>query len=145
MLVLQFFVVSFPCTQVKEKFCLHLSEEEAIQFFQSLIDESVKALFAVFMEQIHRWAQVLWYLTTYALPWAQVSYVYMYMHAYTPLLIFPSSTCFSGYLLQVQTVMCTLSHTHVYHTHAHTHTPCSTGESKWNHQHNFHMQCTHVA
>ena len=46
----------FP--QVKDKFCLDLNEEEAVQRFQSLIDESVKAMMAVFVEQIHKWAQV---------------------------------------------------------------------------------------
>ncbi len=44
--------------QVKDKFCLDLNEEEAVQRFQSLIDESVKAMMAVFVEQIHKWAQV---------------------------------------------------------------------------------------
>lgn len=29
-----------------------------MQRFQSLIDESVKAMMAVFVEQIHKWAQV---------------------------------------------------------------------------------------
>ena len=43
---------------MKDKFCLDLNEEEAVQHFQSLIDESVKAMMAVFVEQIHKWAQV---------------------------------------------------------------------------------------
>ena len=44
--------------QVKDKFCLDMNEEEAVQHFQSLIDESVRAVMAVFVEQIHKWAQV---------------------------------------------------------------------------------------
>ncbi|XP_065836235.1 phosphatidylinositol 3-kinase catalytic subunit type 3-like [Oscarella lobularis] len=43
--------------KVQDKFCLDLSEEQAIQFFQSLIDESVNAMFAVMVERIHKWAQ----------------------------------------------------------------------------------------
>ena len=46
------------CFQVKDKFCLDLNEEEAVQHFQSLIDESVRAVMAAFVEQIHKWAQV---------------------------------------------------------------------------------------
>ena len=46
--------------QVQDKFCLDLSEEQAIQFFQSLIDESVNAMFAVMVERIHKWAQVVY-------------------------------------------------------------------------------------
>ena len=45
-------------TQIKDKFCLDLNEEEAVQHIQALIDESVKAMMAVFVEQIHKWAQV---------------------------------------------------------------------------------------
>jgi phosphatidylinositol 3-kinase len=44
--------------KVQDKFCLHLTEEQAVQFFQSLIDESVNAQFAVMVEKIHKWAQV---------------------------------------------------------------------------------------
>ena len=44
--------------QVKEKFCLERNEEEAVQYFQGLIDESVKAVFAVVVEQFHKLAQV---------------------------------------------------------------------------------------
>jgi phosphatidylinositol 3-kinase len=43
--------------KVQDKFCLHLTEEQAVQFFQSLIDESVNAQFAVMVEKIHKWAQ----------------------------------------------------------------------------------------
>ena len=50
-------LISLP--QIKDKFCLDLNEEEAVQHIQSLIDESVKAMMAVFVEQIHKWAQVL--------------------------------------------------------------------------------------
>ena len=45
-------------SQIKDKFCLDLNEEEAVQHIQALIDESVKAMMAVFVEQIHKWAQV---------------------------------------------------------------------------------------
>ena len=37
---------------------MDMNEEEAVQHFQSLIDESVRAVMAVFVEQIHKWAQV---------------------------------------------------------------------------------------
>lgn len=43
--------------QVQDKFCLDLSDEEAVRHMQGLIDESVNALFAVVVEQIHRVAQ----------------------------------------------------------------------------------------
>ena len=43
---------------MKDKFCLDMNEEEAVQHFQSLIDESVRAVMAAFVEQIHKWAQV---------------------------------------------------------------------------------------
>ena len=43
--------------QVKDKFCLEFTEEEAVQHIQSLIDESVTAVMAVFVERIHKWAQ----------------------------------------------------------------------------------------
>lgn len=43
--------------QVKDKFCLEFNEEEAVQHLQSLIDESVTAVMAVFVERIHKWAQ----------------------------------------------------------------------------------------
>ncbi|RKP35330.1 kinase-like domain-containing protein [Dimargaris cristalligena] len=42
--------------KVQEKFRLDLSEEEATQYFQSLINESVSALFPQVIETIHRWA-----------------------------------------------------------------------------------------
>ena len=45
------------CAQVKDKFCLEFSEEEAVQHIQALIDESVTAVMAVFVERIHKWAQ----------------------------------------------------------------------------------------
>ena len=44
--------------QVQDKFRLDLTDEEAVQHLQSLIDESVSAMFAVVVEQIHRMAQV---------------------------------------------------------------------------------------
>jgi hypothetical protein len=37
---------------------LDLSDEEAVHYMQSLIDESVGALFAAVVEQIHKFAQV---------------------------------------------------------------------------------------
>ncbi|TPX42182.1 hypothetical protein SeLEV6574_g05723 [Synchytrium endobioticum] len=43
--------------KVQEKFRLDLSEEEAMQYFQALINESVGALFPQVMEKIHQWAQ----------------------------------------------------------------------------------------
>ncbi|KAI8618326.1 kinase-like domain-containing protein [Chytriomyces sp. MP71] len=45
--------------KVQEKFKLELSEEEAIQFFQALINESVGAVFPQVMERIHGIAQLL--------------------------------------------------------------------------------------
>ena len=48
----------FCLLQVQDKFRLDMTEEEAVRFFQTLIDESVSALFAVMVEQIHKWAQV---------------------------------------------------------------------------------------
>lgn len=46
------------CLQVQDKFRLDLSDEEAVHYMQSLIDESVGALFAAVVEQIHKFAQV---------------------------------------------------------------------------------------
>ncbi|KAI8906954.1 kinase-like domain-containing protein [Gorgonomyces haynaldii] len=46
-------------TKVQERFRLDLNDEEAIQFFQSLIIESVGAFFPQVMEQMHKIAQ-LW-------------------------------------------------------------------------------------
>ena len=43
--------------KVQEKFMLDLVEEEAVKRFQELLDESVNAMFAVFVERIHSWAQ----------------------------------------------------------------------------------------
>nr|XP_040126224.1 phosphatidylinositol 3-kinase catalytic subunit type 3 [Ictidomys tridecemlineatus] len=42
---------------VQDKFRLDLSDEEAVHYMQSLIDESVHALFAAVVEQIHKFAQ----------------------------------------------------------------------------------------
>uniref|UniRef100_A0A8C8X0N5 Phosphatidylinositol 3-kinase catalytic subunit type 3 n=1 Tax=Panthera leo TaxID=9689 RepID=A0A8C8X0N5_PANLE len=44
--------------KVQDKFRLDLSDEEAVHYMQSLIDESVHALFAAVVEQIHKFAQV---------------------------------------------------------------------------------------
>uniref|UniRef100_A0A2K6QT60 Phosphatidylinositol 3-kinase catalytic subunit type 3 n=1 Tax=Rhinopithecus roxellana TaxID=61622 RepID=A0A2K6QT60_RHIRO len=46
--------------KVQDKFRLDLSDEEAVHYMQSLIDESVHALFAAVVEQIHKFAQVWW-------------------------------------------------------------------------------------
>ncbi|KAJ3129548.1 Phosphatidylinositol (PI) 3-kinase [Nowakowskiella sp. JEL0407] len=43
--------------KVQEKYRLDLSDEEAIQYFQALISESVSALFPQVFEKIHQWAQ----------------------------------------------------------------------------------------
>ena len=43
--------------KVQEKFKLELGDEEAVQFFQNLLDESVKAMFPVMVDQMHKWAQ----------------------------------------------------------------------------------------
>ena len=37
---------------------MDLSDEEAVQYLQSLIDESVTAMFPVVVEHIHKFAQV---------------------------------------------------------------------------------------
>ncbi|XP_046853981.1 phosphatidylinositol 3-kinase catalytic subunit type 3-like [Xenia sp. Carnegie-2017] len=43
--------------KLEAKFRLDLSDEEAVHYLQSLIDESVGAMFAVVVEQIHKFAQ----------------------------------------------------------------------------------------
>ncbi|XP_077598670.1 phosphatidylinositol 3-kinase catalytic subunit type 3 [Stigmatopora nigra] len=43
--------------KVQDKFRLDLSDEEAVHYMQGLIDESVGALFAAVVEQIHKFAQ----------------------------------------------------------------------------------------
>lgn len=43
---------------MQDKFRLDLSDEEAVQYLQALIDESVSAMFAVVVEQFHKFAQV---------------------------------------------------------------------------------------
>ena len=43
--------------QVRDKFHLELSEEEAIRVLQNLIDDSVNAIFAVLLERAHKMAQ----------------------------------------------------------------------------------------
>uniref|UniRef100_A0A3Q3JRV4 Phosphatidylinositol 3-kinase catalytic subunit type 3 n=1 Tax=Monopterus albus TaxID=43700 RepID=A0A3Q3JRV4_MONAL len=43
--------------KVQDKFRLDLSDEEAVHYMHSLIDESVGALFAAVVEQIHKFAQ----------------------------------------------------------------------------------------
>ena len=44
--------------KVRDRFCLNLTEEQAVQTLQQLMDESISALFPQMVEQIHRWAQV---------------------------------------------------------------------------------------
>jgi len=44
--------------QVQDKFRLDLTDEEAVQYLQSLIDESVSAMLPVVVEQFHKMAQV---------------------------------------------------------------------------------------
>jgi len=43
--------------KVQEKFKLELSDEQAVKHMQDLIDQSVSAMFAQFVERIHTWAQ----------------------------------------------------------------------------------------
>lgn len=44
-------------SKIQEKFLLHLNDEEAVHHIQNLIDESVSAVVATVVEQIHKWAQ----------------------------------------------------------------------------------------
>ena len=43
--------------KLEEKFRLDLTDEEATQFFHSLISDSVSALFPQVIETIHKWSQ----------------------------------------------------------------------------------------
>eukprot|EP00040_Diaphanoeca_grandis_P008590 m.45750 g.45750 ORF g.45750 m.45750 type:complete len:858 (+) comp20050_c0_seq1:187-2760(+) len=43
--------------KVQDKFRLDLSDEMAVKYFEELIDESVSAMFAQFVEKLHTWAQ----------------------------------------------------------------------------------------
>jgi phosphatidylinositol 3-kinase len=43
--------------QVQEKFRLDLTDEEASATIETLLEESVSALFPVLVEFVHRWAQ----------------------------------------------------------------------------------------
>jgi phosphatidylinositol 3-kinase len=43
--------------KVQEKFRLDLNDEQAVQYFQEVLDESVSALFPQFVEKVHQWAQ----------------------------------------------------------------------------------------
>ena len=45
-------------SQVQDKFFLNLNDEEAVQHMQHLIDESMSATMAVFVEKVHNFAQV---------------------------------------------------------------------------------------
>lgn len=64
------FLSSLPLFQVQDKFRLDLSDEEAVHYMQSLIDESVHALFAAVVEQIHKFAQVRYFISMWSL-WKQ--------------------------------------------------------------------------
>ncbi len=43
--------------KVQEKFRLDLNDEQAVQFFEGLINDSINAMFARISEAVHRWAQ----------------------------------------------------------------------------------------
>ncbi|CAG0913122.1 unnamed protein product [Notodromas monacha] len=43
--------------KVQDKFCLGMSDEEAVQYIQGIIDESVSAVMPMLVEQIHKFAQ----------------------------------------------------------------------------------------
>jgi phosphatidylinositol 3-kinase len=43
--------------KLQEKFKMDLTDDEAIVYMQSIINESEKALFPQITETIHRWAQ----------------------------------------------------------------------------------------
>jgi hypothetical protein len=43
--------------KVQEKFRLDLNDEQAVQYFQEILEESVNALFPQFVEKVHQWAQ----------------------------------------------------------------------------------------
>lgn len=49
----------FVCVYVKveDKFCPNFNEEQAVLQLQNLIDVSVTAVMAVFVERMHKWAQ----------------------------------------------------------------------------------------
>ena len=44
---------------MQDKFRLDLTDEQAVQYMQNLIDVSVTATFAALVEQMHKFAQVL--------------------------------------------------------------------------------------
>ena len=45
--------------KVQDKFCLDLTDEEAVHYMQNLIDVSVTATMAALMEKMHTIAQVI--------------------------------------------------------------------------------------
>ena len=45
--------------KVKEKFCLELSEEDAVKHFQGLIDDSLGAMLPQVIDRLHNWTQYL--------------------------------------------------------------------------------------
>ena len=50
--------IFFYFLQVKDKFRLDMSEEQAVQYLQNLIDDSIKAVFPELFERIHKLAMV---------------------------------------------------------------------------------------
>lgn len=59
---------------MEDKFCLRLTEEEAVKYLQGLIDLSIKAIFPELMERIHKIAQV--WIVVPVVP-STSSYLYM--------------------------------------------------------------------
>lgn len=55
--------------KVQDKFRLDLTDEQAVQYIQGVIDVSVTATFAPFVEQMHKltqvWVQLFFHLLTY--------------------------------------------------------------------------------
>lgn len=45
--------------KVEDKFRLDLTDEEAVSYMQSLIDDSVNAVVAAVVEQLHKFAQYI--------------------------------------------------------------------------------------
>eukprot|EP00042_Codosiga_hollandica_P042308 m.386572 g.386572 ORF g.386572 m.386572 type:complete len:827 (-) comp56302_c0_seq3:193-2673(-) len=43
--------------KVQEKFRLDLNDEQVVKYFQTLLEDSVSALFPLFVEKVHQWAQ----------------------------------------------------------------------------------------
>ena len=58
MIQILFSFCPFFSPQVPDKFCLDLTDEEAVHYIQSVIDASASATVAALMEQMHKFAQV---------------------------------------------------------------------------------------